>query len=662
MSPTQLIDMIVEGTKEIFPLKFRMDWNNNHERVVFNTQGEFFCTLKVNSDWGAMLSLVCQNAVNQAIPLREYQLINISTRAEKILILENGRTVLLHENIDFHLWGQHGLTLSSDCFVTYHSLRRVMLFHEKKGDRVWVLQLFTDQCAAEYKSRLTAMGLLMLALEFNLLAVYQAYSATSDGKGAHDGSAGAGAAVSRGLMKTGAEIYNCAWDTFLVISEKMGQPNVPEDKSRLPHGLTKRVHYFFIDEKDVVAYERNPLYAARAAQMRARSGPAGDVMILNSSHQNKWDATPVNGIMSISQLVVLKKDPSKRLLLTEALEISKQIDDECTASSPVPSIVQSSSPIKMHDAAENISRSTRTSLDFNDTALEDDNEFMHPTSISMSESCPTIAMETESSRSSLEINVNEDDDDASIGMIGSPERALAGWPYDLMKVCGKSSSVTSFGRSDPTNEYSLFSRKFPCPCSSCRNLDFSNCRHIDQVGALSLEEISYVPAKAPPPQTEEVEEAYNFFDGPISSNEEARLLVLRPSGEDEFLIAIMNSPPKRIDKKTVQDIPARGAEAAEQVVWNPGDVQIKAKILTPYVDANGNQNGYFCAVNTPVQTLNIKCLILPPNHLAADVTRENYLAFQKIRTQMRRNNKSEYRDVFVLSVESKGMINEILGR
>jgi len=76
------------------------------------------------------------------------------------------------------------------------------------------------------------------------------------------------------------------------------------------------------------------------------------------------------------------------------------------------------------------------------------------------------------------------------------------------------------------------------------------------------------------------------------------------------MVAIMSSPPKRIEKRTVQDIAALGAIPAEQVVWNAGDVQIKAKILTAYVNAQGLHSGYYCALSTPVKTLNIDCLLL----------------------------------------------------
>jgi hypothetical protein len=124
----------------------------------------------------------------------------------------------------------------------------------------------------------------------------------------------------------------------------------------------------------------------------------------------------------------------------------------------------------------------------------------------------------------------------------------------------------------------------------------------------------------------------------------------------------MSSPPKSIEKRFVQDIPAQGWVAAEQVIWNAGDVQIKAKLLTPYVNEAGIKVGYFCAVSTPIRTLNIDCLLLPPTHSMVHVTRENYLDFERTRTPMRRLNKLDHRDVFKLSEVSILMINNILGR
>ena len=135
---------------------------------------------------------------------------------------------------------------------------------------------------------------------------------------------------------------------------------------------------------------------------------------------------------------------------------------------------------------------------------------------------------------------------------------------------------------------------------------------------------------------------------------------LRKFGKDDK--KQRSSPPKLIEKRVVQDIPARGPAPSEQVIWNTGDVQIKAKLLIPYVNPAGITLGYFCAVSTPVQTLNIDCLLLPPNHSRFDVTRENYLDFVKTKTAMRRLSKVEHRDVFKLSEGSVAMINDILGR
>ena len=657
--------MIAEDSMNIFALQFKMNWNTNMESVVFNNQGEFWCTLKINSDWGAMLSLTSQYAVNQAIPLREYQLICISTRASKEHLLVNGRTTVLNDNIDFHFWGQHGLTLSSDCFMSYHALRFVLCFHEKRGDRVWVVQLFTDQCAEQYKSRLTSLALMMLAYEFNLIAIFQAYSATSDGKGAHDGSAGAGASVKRDLMTSGSDIFNCAWDTFLVIEDKMGQPDVPKDDSRLPHGLTQRKHVFFIDEKDVVAYEKLPQYASRAAAMRARSGVDGDVMILNSSYQNRWDASPVNGIMSISQLIVLKRNPDKRFLITDLLDMVKRREQYASVTpSTTTSPMRSSSTPEFSEMISFGSRDTYFPLqaDTSSTTYEESILSLggHPMDVPLDLQSEIISMEPACSNSSLtSLSVVITEDIGMTQMISSPSVTEID---DFVSACGKSSTERFFGRDDPTEEYILFSRKYPCPCSWCRNLDFTHCEFIDQVGTLKEEPIHYIPAKAPAPLALGVEESFAFFDGPISTADEARLLLIRPSLDEDFILAILSSPPKRVDKRTVQDIPAQGPVAAQQIVWNAGEVQIKAKLLTKYIDAQGEHSGYYCAVNTPVKTLNIECLILPPTHADVDTNRENYLNFDKTRTGMRRNNKLEYRDVFRLAEASINMINVILGR
>jgi len=84
--------------------------------------------------------------------------------------------------------------------------------------------------------------------------------------------------------------------------------------------------------------------------------------------------------------------------------------------------------------------------------------------------------------------------------------------------------------------------------------------------------------------------------------------------------------------------------------------------LSHCVNPAGLNAGYFCAVSTPVQTLNIDCLLLSPNPVEVGVTTENFIHLVRTRTAMRRLNKLENRDVFELSEESISMINDILER
>ena len=57
--------------------------------------------------------------------------------------------------------------------------------------------------------------------------------------------------------------------------------------------------------------------------MRTRATPnTGDDIILDAE-QNQWDASTIVGIMSISQLIVLKRDPAKRMRLSDFVAVQE---------------------------------------------------------------------------------------------------------------------------------------------------------------------------------------------------------------------------------------------------------------------------------------------------------------------------------------------------
>ena len=318
MSPEELIEHAKLCAAIYLPLSWKMKWNNNQQRLTYDRRTSTL-SLCMKADYGAVVSVTSQYAVNQAIPNRLHQLIILANRIERVILNENDRQVTIYENVVIHAWGQHGLDAGADFFTTYFVLRRVLYLLDSLGQKCKMLQIFTDQCATQFKSRKQAWGLLLLAKEFQFESIYQAYSATSDGKGPQDGLAGDGAEACRDLVIKGA-ITNCAWDLFELLPNHMGEPVPSKDDARKPNEITKRIHLFFIDEKDVRGYEnRGGMFLERASAMRARANPYnGDVIIMNSD-RDKWDASPLTDLMKMSQILVVKRDPTQRKLVTQII-------------------------------------------------------------------------------------------------------------------------------------------------------------------------------------------------------------------------------------------------------------------------------------------------------------------------------------------------------
>lgn len=88
---------------------------------------------------------------------------------------------------------------------------------------------------------------------------------------------------------------NNAFDIFVAIGDKMGKPTVTNNPlHRRPQVFTDRQHLFMVDEKDI------------SHTIRQRQIEFGDVIVTNVDVEI-FNASPLTGIMSISQILILKK-------------------------------------------------------------------------------------------------------------------------------------------------------------------------------------------------------------------------------------------------------------------------------------------------------------------------------------------------------------------
>lgn len=111
----------------------------------------------------AVLDHDVQDKLNTAIPCRSNQCIFLATHSPCTVALENGSKKRVLENDVWHFWSAQGGVLDANSY--YHSVctRRIMNTYEYlQLDRV---NIFTDGCAEQFKSRRNAYFLGALAKE-----------------------------------------------------------------------------------------------------------------------------------------------------------------------------------------------------------------------------------------------------------------------------------------------------------------------------------------------------------------------------------------------------------------------------------------------------------------------------------------------------------------
>lgn len=180
------------------------------------------------------------------------------------------------------------------------------------------------------------------------------------------------------------------------------------------------------------------------------------------------------------------------------------------------------------------------------------------------------------------------------------------------------------------------------------------CLYVEECGPLVEHDIHYVAVPPPIPVAAGFEDTFAFFNGQLNSDDLPIFVILR-SNNDDIKIGVVTAVPKVVAKSYVQEI-IRPGQATELINWVKGDIQLKVKLLVPYV-IGGAVRSYFLAVKTTTQTISLTTVILMPNYNSPGITRFNYLDVSTTRTKMTRNSKSEHRDVYMFKQNVWEMIN-----
>ena len=139
--------------------------------------------LYVMTDFSAVLDHDVQNRLNTAVPCHSNQCVVLASYSPSILTVGNV-TKRVQMNDVWHCWSAQGGVLEANSY--YHSIvMRHLLKHYTYLD-IKQLNIFTDGCAEQYKSRRNAHFIAELAMEQNIIVTHN-YAPTASFKTMVDG-------------------------------------------------------------------------------------------------------------------------------------------------------------------------------------------------------------------------------------------------------------------------------------------------------------------------------------------------------------------------------------------------------------------------------------------------------------------------------------------
>ena len=164
------------------------------------------------------------------------------------------------------------------------------------------INIFTDGCAEQYKSRRNAYFVAALAEDFNVVVTHN-YAPTASFKTMVDGQGNVRKAFYRKLERDEVEGTRCptSYDLFKLFTSKYPMaPDVVEDSQRNPMTIARRFHRFLVDKVDATP------------DMIERATKEKDVIITDYIEE-RWDAPPVKGIKGIFNLIAYKEQGQIKL-------------------------------------------------------------------------------------------------------------------------------------------------------------------------------------------------------------------------------------------------------------------------------------------------------------------------------------------------------------
>ena len=235
------------------------------------------------TDFSAVLDHDVQDKLNTAIPCRSNQCIFLATHSPRQIRLENDVEKRIQENEVWHFWSAQGGVLEANSY--FHSVCTRHIMMQYTNLHLTRVNIFTDGCAEQYKSRRNAYFIAALADE-NDITVTHNFAPTASFKTMVDGQGNVTKALYRRLEKSEEEGTRCptTYDLFQLFTSKHPQiPKEVDDSKKNAMTITHRYHRFLVDDCDATE------------EMKERARLEGDVIITHYNEE-KWDAPKVNGI------------------------------------------------------------------------------------------------------------------------------------------------------------------------------------------------------------------------------------------------------------------------------------------------------------------------------------------------------------------------------
>ena len=202
------------------------------------------------TDFSAVLDHDVQDRLNTAVPCRSNQCIFLATHSPRSIVLKNGTLKRIQDNDVWHIWSAQGGVLEANSY--YHSVSTRHIVNEYEDLNLSRINIFTDGCAEQYKSRRNAYFVAALAEDFNVVVTHN-YAPTASFKTMVDGQGNVTKAFYRKLERDEEEGTRCptSYDLFKLFTSKYPMaPDVVEDSQRNPMTITRRFHRFLVDKVD----------------------------------------------------------------------------------------------------------------------------------------------------------------------------------------------------------------------------------------------------------------------------------------------------------------------------------------------------------------------------------------------------------------------------